>query len=214
MAQRTAKAISTRPPRLLIIAGATGVGKSTAAVGLAQRAGFTRVMSTDAIREIMRVSDHEHQHEALHRSSFSRGSSGEPVLDWNETCLAVEAGVTATLERARREGIDLLIEGVHIVPNARLLKAWEDAGGVALGVVMVVDEERAHQAMLKSRDAHSYRRSDRYLASFPRIRAIQAGLIERAKIANWPMVDPTRVENDVERIFTLLNRALDAHHED
>ena len=214
MAQRTAQAISTRPPRLLNIAGATGVGKSTAAVGLAQRAGFTRVMSTDAIREIMRVSDHEHQHEALHRSSFSRGSSGEPVLDWNETCLAVEAGVTATLERARREGIDLLIEGVHIVPNARLLKAWEDAGGVALGVVMVVDEERAHQAMLKSRDAHSYRRSDRYLASFPRIRAIQAGLIERAKIANWPMVDPTRVENDVERIFTLLNRALDAHHED
>ena len=214
MAQRTAQAISTRPPRLLIIAGATGVGKSTAAVGLAQRAGFTRVMSTDAIREIMRVSDHEHQHEALHRSSFSRGSSGEPVLDWNETCLAVEAGVTATLERARREGIDLLIEGVHIVPNARLLKAWEDAGGVALGVVMVVDEERAHQAMLKSRDAPSYRRSDRYLASFPRIRAIQAGLIERAKIANWPMVDPTRVENDVERIFTLLNRALDAHHED
>lgn len=214
MAQRTAQAISTRPPRLLIIAGATGVGKSTAAVGLAQRAGFTRVMSTDAIREIMRVSDHEHQHEALHRSSFSRGSSGEPMLDWNETCLAVEAGVTATLERARREGIDLLIEGVHIVPNARLLKAWEDAGGVALGVVMVVDEERAHQAMLKSRDAHSYRRSDRYLASFPRIRAIQAGLIERAKIANWPMVDPTRVENDVERIFTLLNRALDAHHED
>ena len=98
MAQRTAQAISTRPPRLLIIAGATGVGKSTAAVGLAQRAGFTRVMSTDAIREIMRVSDHEHQHEALHRSSFSRGSSGEPVLDWNETCLAVEAGVTATLE--------------------------------------------------------------------------------------------------------------------
>ena len=79
---------------------------------------------------------------------------------------------------------------------------------------MVVDEERAHQAMLKSRDAHSYRRSDRYLASFTRIRSIQEGLIERAKIANWSIVDPTRVDNDVERIFTLLNRAIDAHHED
>ena len=214
MAQRTVQTLSTRPPRLLIIAGATGVGKSTAAVGVAQRAGFTRVMSTDAIREIMRATDAEHEHEALHRSSFSKGSSGEPVLDWNETCLAVEAGVSATLERARREGIDLLLEGVHIVPSARLLKAWEDAGGVALGVVMVVDEERSHQAMLKSRDAHSYRRSDRYLANFGRIRAIQDGLIERAKIANWPMVDPTRVDNDVERIFTLLNRAIDQHQED
>jgi 2-phosphoglycerate kinase len=214
MAQTTAQAISTRPPRLLIIAGATGVGKSTAAVGVAQRAGFTRVMSTDAIREIMRATDSEHHHEALHRSSFSRGSSGEPVLDWNETCLAVEAGISATLERARREGIDLLLEGVHIIPSARLLKAWEDAGGVALGVVMVVDEDQAHQDMLKSRDAHSYRRSDRYLANFERIRAIQEGLIERAKIANWPMVDPTRVDNDIERIFTLLNRAIDAYHED
>ena len=213
MAQQTAQTLSTRPPRLLIIAGATGVGKSTAAVGVANRAGFTRVMSTDAIREIMRAADEGQQREALHRSSFSRGSSGEPVLDWNETCLAVEAGITATVERARREGIDLLLEGVHIVPSARLLKAWEDAGGVALGVVMVVDEERAHQDMLKSRDAHSYRRSDRYLASFARIRAIQEGLIERAKIANWPVVDPTRVDSDVERIFTLLNRAVDAHHE-
>ena len=136
------------------------------------------------------------------------------MLDWNETCLAVEAGISATLERARREGIDLLLEGVHIIPSARLLKAWEDAGGVALGVVMVVDEDRAHQDMLKSRDAHSYRRSDRYLANFGRIRAIQQGLIERAKIANWPMVDPTRVDNDIERIFTLLNRAIDAYHED
>lgn len=214
MAQQTAQTLSSRPPRLLIIAGATGVGKSTAAVGVAGRAGFTRVMSTDAIREIMRAADKEQQHDALHRSSFSRGSSGEPVLDWNETCLAVEGGITATVERARREGIDLLLEGVHIVPSARLLKAWEDAGGVALGVVMVVDEERAHQAMLESRDAHSYRRSDRYLASFSRIRSIQEGLIERAKIANWSIVDPTRVDNDVERIFTLLNRAIDAHHED
>ena len=104
---------------LLVIAGATGVGKSTAAVGVASRAGFTRVMSTDAIREIMRATDESQQHEALHRSSFSRGTSGEPVLDWNETCLAVEAGIAATVERARREGIDLLLEGVHIVPSAR-----------------------------------------------------------------------------------------------
>ncbi|MBL6734177.1 MAG: hypothetical protein ISP84_06505, partial [Candidatus Poseidonia sp.] len=59
LAPTTAQTLTTRPPRLLMIAGATGVGKSTAAVGVAQRAGFTRVMSTDAIREIMRATDHE-----------------------------------------------------------------------------------------------------------------------------------------------------------
>ncbi|MGB1587441.1 MAG: zeta toxin family protein [Poseidonia sp.] len=211
LAQSTAQTLTQRPPRLLIIAGATGVGKSTAAVAVAQRGGFTRVMSTDAIREIMRATDEERNVPALHRSSFSKGDSGEPVLDWNETCLAVEAGIMATMERARREGIDLLIEGVHMVPSARLVRAWEEAGGVALGIVMVVDEENAHLSMLKSRDAHSYRRADRYVANFKRIRAIQDGLIERAKIANWTIVDPTRVDSDVERIYTLLNRAINDH---
>jgi 2-phosphoglycerate kinase len=208
LAQTTAQTLTTRPPRLLVIAGATGVGKSTAAVGVAQRSGFTRVMSTDAIREIMRATDTEQSVPALHRSSFSAGESGEAVLDWTETCRAVEPGIAATVDRARREGIDLLIEGVHIVPAVRWLREWEEAGGVALGIVMVVDEERTHQAMLKSRDAHSYRRSDRYLAGFKRIRAIQNGFIERAKIANWTLVDPSRVEDDVERIHTLLQRAM------
>jgi 2-phosphoglycerate kinase len=208
LAQTTAQTLTTRPPRLLVIAGATGVGKSTAAVGVAQRSGFTRVMSTDAIREIMRATDTEQSVPALHRSSFSAGESGEAVLDWTETCRAVEPGIAATVDRARREGIDLLIEGVHIVPAVRWLREWEEAGGVALGIVMVVDEERTHQAMLKSRDAHSYRRSDRYLAGFKRIRAIQNGFIERAKIANWTLVDPSRVEDDVERIHTLLHRAM------
>jgi 2-phosphoglycerate kinase len=208
LAQTTAQTLTTRPPRLLVIAGATGVGKSTAAVGVAQRSGFTRVMSTDAIREIMRATDTEQSVPALHRSSFSAGESGEAVLDWTETCRAVEPGIAATVDRARREGIDLLIEGVHIVPAVRWLREWEEAGGVALGIVMVVDEERTHQAMLKSRDAHSYRRSDRYLAGFKRIRAIQNGFIERAKIANWTLVDPSRVEDDVERIHTLLHRAI------
>ncbi len=208
LAQRTAQTLAANPPRLLLIAGASGVGKSTAAVGVAHRAGFRRVMSTDAIREIMRAIIEPEQSPALHRSSFSSGESGDAVLDWNETCLAVETGVSAIVDRARREGVDLLLEGVHLVPSARLLRAWEEAGGVALGVVMVVDEERTHESMLKKRDMNSYRRSDRYLANFSRIRAIQDGLIERAKIANWPLVDPSRVEDDVERVFTLLNRAV------
>jgi len=208
LAQRTAQTLAANPPRLLLIAGASGVGKSTAAVGVAHRAGFRRVMSTDAIREIMRAIIEPEQSPALHRSSFSSGESGDAVLDWNETCLAVESGVSAIVDRARREGVDLLLEGVHLVPSARLLRAWEEAGGVALGVVMVVDEERTHESMLKKRDMNSYRRSDRYLANFSRIRAIQDGLIERAKIANWPLVDPSRVEDDVERLFTLLNRAV------
>lgn len=211
LADVAARTIADRAPRLLVIAGATGTGKSTASVQLAADRGFARLLSTDAVREIMRACDPQRTSPALHRSSFSRGNSGEPVLDWMETCQSVEEGIVATIDRARREGIDLLIEGVHINPSERLLRSWRDAGGIALGVVMSVSEEDRHESMIRSRDAHSFRRADRYLAAFPRIRLIQEGLIERAKIASWPIVDLSRVAKDTERIKQLLDQAWDQH---
>lgn len=207
LADAAARTLADRAPRLLVIAGATGTGKSTASVQIAADIGFARLLSTDAIREIMRSCDEERIEVALHRSSFSRGSSGEPVIDWLDTCQAVEGGIVATIDRARREGIDLLIEGVHINPSERLLRSWREAGGIAVGLVMTVGEEDRHRSMIRSRDAHSFRRPDRYLAAFPRIRAIQEGLIERAKIASWPIVDLSRVSKDTDRIKHLLDLA-------
>ena len=210
LATESAKSMSTVAPRLLILAGATGVGKSTAAREIAASSGFSRILSTDAIREIMRTCIDVDDDPALHRSSFSRGENGEPVIDWQRTCESVEPGISATIERARREGIDLLIEGVHIVPSDRLLRAWREGGGIAVGLLMQVESEEKHRDMLKSRDAHSYRRADRYLAGFDRIRRIQDGLQERAKIASWPVVDPSW-GSDTDRIKHFLNLAWNEH---
>ena len=86
----------------------------------------------------MRSCDEERSQSALHRSSFSRGDSGEPVLDWMETCQAVETGIIATIDCARREGIDLIIEGVHINPSERLLRSWRYSCGMAICLVVAV----------------------------------------------------------------------------
>ena len=42
-------------PLVIMIGGATGVGKSTIATQLAVRLGIVRVVATDAIREVMRA---------------------------------------------------------------------------------------------------------------------------------------------------------------
>ena len=72
---------------------------------------------------------------------------------------------------------------------------------------MAVSDEDKHKSMLKSRDAHSFRRHDRYIANFERIRRIQDGLIERSKIASWPVVDISKVTNDQEKIEYYLDLA-------
>ena len=76
LGQDAARTLADRAPRLLVIAGATGTGKSTASVQLAADSGFARLLSTDAIREIMRACDEDRTQSNLHRSSFSRGTQG------------------------------------------------------------------------------------------------------------------------------------------
>ena len=58
-------------PLVILIGGATGVGKSTIATQLAHRLGIVRVVATDAaIREVMRAMLSAELMPALHVSSF------------------------------------------------------------------------------------------------------------------------------------------------
>jgi 2-phosphoglycerate kinase len=206
IAGATTTKVTGRPPILVLIAGATGVGKSTTAVKIANEHSFARLLSTDAIREIMRVVDTTDD-SALHRSSFSRGESGDAVLDWQDTCKAVEAGILATIERARREGIDLILEGVHLEPSSRLLRSWRESGGIALGIVMHVEDEAQHTSFLKQRESHSFRNADRYISALPRIRSIQESLKDKARLVDWNTLDPTRVKDSLERVDYWLDLA-------
>src|SRR5207248_2684366 len=57
-------------PLVLLIGGATGVGKSTIATQLAARLGIVRLVATDAIREVMRGLFTEELMPTLYTSSF------------------------------------------------------------------------------------------------------------------------------------------------
>ena len=52
----TEESKTNRAPRLTIIAGATGTGKSTLAHMVAHELDFSRCVSTDTIREVLRLS--------------------------------------------------------------------------------------------------------------------------------------------------------------
>ena len=196
-----------RPPRLLLIGGCTAVGKTTLAKAVAHKLGFTRIVSTDTIREVMRATAGPDAPTALNRSSYGKGETGDAVTDWLDACSAVRPGIDAIISRARREGVDLVLEGVHLVPEEGFLHSWNSQGGVAVGMIVTIGHEGTHRERIEQREEHTYRGPTRYLAAFERIRAIQRGIEERAGGANWKSLDSHLEQDSLGRVEQWLTTA-------
>ena len=190
-------------PRLLIISGTSGVGKSTTSTILASSLGFTKIASTDTIREVLRTQISSTASPALHRSSFE-SAGGSASEDWKETVQALSEGVVAVIDRSISKGADLLLEGVHYVPNKDVIDLWREAGGVAIGVVLYVSSEERHRGMIANREKHNGKKVDHYLGNLDRIRKIQEELVLSGSEFDWLVIDPTKESDSIGLIASSL----------
>ena len=183
-------------PRLLVITGSSGVGKSTLSARAAASLGFSKSASTDTIREALRTQFDTDELPALHRSSFESAGSGV-VEDWHETVKVLSRGVAAVVRRASLKGSDLLLEGVHLIPGAQILNDWRGAGGIACGVVLYVEEGGRHQRFIMRRERHNNRGLAHYLDNLDRIREIQNEMVSNGRDAGWLVMDASAQDDPV-----------------
>ena len=183
-------------PRLLVITGSSGVGKSTLSARAAASLGFSKSASTDTIREALRTQFDADELPALHRSSFESAGSGV-VEDWHGTVKALSEGVAADGRRASMKGSDLLLEGVHVIPDAQILNDWRGAGGIACGVVLYVEEGDRHQRFIVRRERHNNRGLAHYLDNLDRIREIQREMVSNGREAGWLVMDASAQDDPV-----------------
>lgn len=182
-------------PIVVLIGGATGVGKSTLATQLATRLGIVRVVATDAIREVLRAVFSRELMPSLHTSSFEAGallreppSRDAVVVGFREQTAAVAVGVNALLDRAAMEGTSLIIEGAHIVPGFLDLTAWEDRI-VSVPLIVTVEDEDTHRSHFAARAAdHAGRSASRYLEQMDSILRVQRYIKSQALSHGVPVV--------------------------
>jgi 2-phosphoglycerate kinase len=200
-------------PLVILIGGATGVGKSTIATQLAARLGLTRVIPTDAIREVMRSMFSDEMLPTLHTSSFeaehlaSRSplprSADPAIIGFREQSVAVSVGIRALVRRAIMERTDLILEGAHIAPGFLDLSEFEDA--VVVPFVVTVDDEELHRShfILRAHESRG-RASDRYLQNFDNIRKIQRYVKSLAMEHGMPIVPSYNLDATLSQVLELV----------
>ena len=207
-------------PLVVMVGGATGVGKSTIATMLGNRLGITRVIPTDAIREVMRAMFSKEILPTIHTSSFDAGrlvrhplprSADAVLVGFGEQASAVAVGVEALISRAAVEGTDLILEGAHLVPGF-VERTQFDGRAVVVPLVVTVDDEEMHRSHFLAR-AHDVRNrpSERYLDYFANIRKQQEYVKSLALEHGVPIVPSNNLDVTLTRVIDLVfNQAIEA----
>ncbi len=186
-------------PLVLLLAGTTGVGKSTLATMAAHRLGVTRVIATDVIRQVLRASFSRDFMPSVHSSAFEVDMEG-----YAEQAEAVGTGVTAIVERACAEGTPIVIEGVHVAPG---MLSNELAGRcLVVEAVLVVEDEDLHRAHFEARGDR--RPAERYVARFDQIRHIQDQLTGKASARKVAVIDNANIDEALGRVMDLVIHAV------
>ncbi|AEH25109.1 2-phosphoglycerate kinase [Pyrococcus yayanosii] len=187
-------------PIIILLGGPTGVGKSTIATELAFRLGIRSVIGTDSIREVLRKVITPELLPAIHTSTFlawrevkmvPEGIS--PVIYGFEAQVsAVSVGINAIIERARNEGLNAIIEGIHVVPG--FVNMEHD---MTFTYMIVAGSREELEARFYERTRYSRRSAEYYVSHLDEIMEIQDYLIRKAREHNIPVVENVELERTI-----------------
>jgi 2-phosphoglycerate kinase len=204
-------------PLIILIGGGTGVGKSTIATEVAHRLGIRRIVQTDAIREVMRAVFSYELMPTLYYSSFEAwrglrpslaGETDSVIAAFEDQVSTVNVGLHAVIERAMRESLNVILEGVHLVPGVIDLCHFADA--FVLQIVIKVEDPRMHKSHFYVRDPglESHRSFKRYLENFENIRRIGDYIEARAVKTSNPVVPSYSLDATVSSILEVVYNAV------
>ncbi len=202
-------------PLIILIGGTTGVGKSSLAAEIAHRLGITRIVSTDAIREVMRAIFSPELVPPLHKSSFEAGKSlrlhvppeANPlIIGFREQVTLVSLGIEAVVKRAIFEGTSLVMEGVHIVPGFINFSRQYGEKAFIIPVVLSVEDENLHRSRFYIREIETEgeRPFERYRRNFKSIRALGFYIEKLAREHSVSVISCTELDKTVNDVLKII----------
>lgn len=207
-------------PLILLIGGTAGCGKSSIAAELANRLEIPRIQSTDMLREVMRMLIPDRLLPVLHQSSFNAWrvlpiaagqGQGDPesLIDgYRRQSELVAVTCEAVIDRALRERVSLILEGVHIEPRLHeRIRVRGDA--VVVPIILAVFRPKHLRRRFERRGQRTEERPQgSYQENFDAIWTLQSYLLDEADYCNVAIVNNNDKERALNEIMTIVVDAL------
>ncbi|OKY77280.1 MAG: 2-phosphoglycerate kinase Pgk [Candidatus Methanohalarchaeum thermophilum] len=194
-------------PIFILIGGGTGVGKSTIALDIGHRLDINRVIGSDQVREIMRSILSPNLVPTLHQSSFkAKDKIRTPFRDnkliygFREQTSIVNEGLAAVMKRGEKEGLNMILNGVHIIPGF-LERTMKKLPEHTFRYILDVPDKQQHIQHFYTREEGSKRKPNRYINELEDIREIHNHILEMAKEKNVKIVENTDYEESLRTIL-------------
>jgi len=196
-------------PVIILLGGTSGAGKTSLALEVARRLGISRVLSTDSIRQIMRIMLSPELMPAIHYSSFEAhqavptmgadpGAEGDAVVQgFLAQAAVVSVGVKAIVDRAVEENASLVIEGASLVPGLTDLSEYSGRAHMFYQLVARLDEEAFRGHFEARAEQQKQRTAERYFESMDNIWKIQEHLLDVADLQGAPIIDNVTLDGSV-----------------
>ncbi|MGI8785020.1 MAG: hypothetical protein ACR2L2_15385 [Acidobacteriota bacterium] len=202
-------------PIILLFGGATGTGKSSLATEVAHRLGISKLLSTDTVRQILRMMFSPELLPSIHHSSYEAWkdstasyNQNEVIEGFREQSLKVCVGVKAMIERSVEENIGMVIDGVHLVPGFINYSAYEDRAYIVPLIISTLNKANYRERFSARQINASRRTAERYMAHFEQILEIQTYILEMAERHSIPIIENNNLEDTVASVLSVITNSL------
>lgn len=208
-------------PLIILIGGASGVGKSTVTAEVAFRLDIVRTQSTDMMREIIRAYLAPHVVPTLGYSSFEawRGvpnpqRSGRRRLDnpviagFLSQFANVRVALESTINRAINEHQSLIIDGVLALPWELNLNELRKQALVVPVMLAVMRKKLLARQLARRGDEQAARKASRYLEQIDNIWELQYYLLSQADMKGFPIIPNWTLEITVREVLGLVSQEI------
>ena len=190
-------------PLIILICGPTGAGKTTLAISLASVFNISRIVATDDIRQMMRLTLTPELMPSLHVSTYNAWEcmpkdtkkERQVITGFRDQARTVCVGAKAIISRCMSENTSVVVDGVHLLPDLLDISTYADSALVVPICISLNDRKEYEKRFLRRVKQAPARSMHRYLKYMDEIFLIQDHIFAAYSNSGFPVLKSKTFEN-------------------